>query len=166
MKKKRTNGLIALCILSGIYILLNVFTPAVGLVNGPMTDEDIREQKLQLLSSYNEETLELMGGMVSENVAMLEHTQEHHYTIHGVNLIIYILGAFAVILLFRQQKLGFHLYLMYCIFEIAATLYFFGQFRMILAATLFIGVVAVVFIILYWQQVKKMDATTTTNEVV
>lgn len=163
MENKRSNGLIALCILSGIYIIFNLFSQIVELASGPLTDEEIREQKLEIMSDQSDEVIEVMGAYIEEMVATLERTQQYHYQITGANTLIYLLGAIGVWMLFRRQKMGFHLYLSYNILEIAAALYFFGQFTISFYVTLFMAVISIVFIILYWQQVKNFS--TSTNEI-
>lgn len=157
MEKKRTNGLIVLCVLSWLYIGIEFTSVLIGLSTGPLTDEQIREEKLEILAGQTPETIEMMGGMIEEMVALLEVTQEHHYLINGLNAVAGIVGFFGVFMMFKLRKFGYHLYIVYCILEIGVSSYFFSQFSIGIAGAIFLTVFSGLFVLLYGLQLKYMD---------
>ena len=64
--KQRPTTLKVLLVLSLISLSFQLFVQVTNAFNGPMTAEELREEKLEMMSGLTEETAALMEGTVSE----------------------------------------------------------------------------------------------------
>ena len=156
MTEKRPGGFITLCILSWIYIGFKIIGQINALFSGRMTDDQIRDYKIELLKSQTEETLEIMGGMIDELVRILEVTRDNMYFIAWADLLFAITGGVAVYLMFQGRKIGFHLYIIYSLLALAVQTYFFSGFTVGLIGIVFTAVISIIFILIYRTYLKLM----------
>lgn len=158
MNEKRGGTLKVLAILSWVWIGLVTLLTLPGVFSGPMTPEELENAKVELLTMVTPESQAVLGpDFMAENLAILERTNELHYSILGLNISSYILGFYAVFLMYNLKKKGFYLYILYSIIPAISPLLFFeaGPIRsMTIGVWLFL---ATIFCILYGVQTKRMS---------
>lgn len=157
MNEKRGGTLKVLAILSWVWIGLGTLMTLPGIFSGPMTPEQLEDAKVEVLSMITPESKEILGpDFMNENIAIMERTNQFHYSIMGLNISNYILGFYAVFLMYNLKKKGFYLYVLYSIVPAISPLLFFeaGPIR---SATIGIWLfLAALFCILYGVQTKRM----------
>ena len=156
MKNERSKGLTALCVLSGLWIAVGLFTTLNSLMAGPMTDAQLRQEKLEMLEGQTEESLKMIGGLLDEMVQILEITRDNLYFITGINLLGLIIGGIGVYFMFQLKKKGFHFYIVYSLLAIVPSVFLFSSFSIGIAGIIFTTIISILFILLYNRQVKKM----------
>lgn len=157
MKNKRGKTLPVLCILSWIAIGLTFLSVSSEMMKGQLTQEELRQEQFELLSTADTDLGEFYMAFIEETVAMMEVTNEKFWTLMSINLCIVILGFFGVLLMFKLQKKGFYLYLAYCIIPMIVSLSFFGDFKITIYGLIFNVIFSGLFIILYGVQLKRME---------
>jgi hypothetical protein len=157
MNEKRGATIKVLAILSWVWIGLGTLMTLPGIFTGPMTPEQLEDAKVEILSMVTPESQKILGpDFMKENIAILERTNELHYSIMGLNISSYILGFYAVFLMYNLKKKGFYLYVVYSLIPVISPLLFFepGPIRsMTIGVWLFL---ASIFCILYGVQTKRM----------
>ena len=100
MNEKRGGTLKVLAILSWVWIGLGTLMTLPGIFSGPMTPEQLEDAKVEVLSMITPESKEILGpDFMNENIAIMESTNQFHYSIMGLNISNYILGFYAVFLM-------------------------------------------------------------------
>ncbi len=157
MEKARSNGLTALCILSWIWMAIALLSVFSEINTGRLTEADIRAQKIVILESQTPETLEAAPWVAEDSIEMLYISSENFTAMVVINLAAILLGLTGVLLMFQLRKLGYHLYIIYSILSVSYWVYYFHGLTF---GWIFIGfsaVFAILFVILYGTQVKKMS---------
>lgn len=158
INEKRGGTLKVLAILSWVWIGLAMLLALPGIFSGPMSPEELDEAKVEILSMITPESQKILGPeFAAENISILERTNELHYSILGLNISSYILGFYAVFLMYNLKKRGYYLYLIYSIVPVLSPLMFFepGPIR---STTVAIWIfIAAIFCILYGVQTKRMS---------
>ena len=154
--KQRPTTLKVLLVLSLISLSFQLFVQVTNAFNGPMTAEELREEKLEMMSGLTEETAALMEGTVSEMMQLVDIGNDNFYLISTVSLLSIVIGLAAIWLMFQMRKIGFHLYIIYSLIPIADTPYFFGGMQITTALIVLYFVVGGVFTLLYGLQLKHM----------
>ncbi len=157
MKEKRPGALLSICILSWVYIGFEIIIQFNALFSGPMSDDQIREAKIEILQSQTEETIALMGEMINEMISILEITRDHIYTISSLNLLTSLTGALAVFMMFQGKKRGFHLYIIYSLMAILTQTYFFSGFTIGVVGIVFAAFISTIFVFIYSRYLKWMS---------
>ena len=124
-EEKRPALLLVLSILSFISIGFSILATIIGLLGGPLTEDQIIEQRAEMTQSQTEMRQAGMTGMVSffdKLEGMLEETNDSFYLSKGVMIITDFLGLFGVIFMMRRRKLGFHMYIVYSLLAIGGML--------------------------------------------
>ncbi|MDG1333651.1 MAG: hypothetical protein P8P74_15045 [Crocinitomicaceae bacterium] len=122
---RRPALLLVLSILSFISIGLSIILNTAGLFGGPMSEEELIEQRVVTAQSKTEMRRVGMDGMISfydKLEGMLEETNDNFYLSKGVLFVTDILGLFGVIFMLRRRKLGFHMYIVYSLLAIGGVL--------------------------------------------
>jgi len=158
MKTRRGSTLKVLAILSWIWIGFMTLMTLPSVFSGPMSADEMEDAKVDILTSLTPEMIKILGqDFVKENIAFLEKSNEYHYSILGINLASYVLGFYAVFLMYNLKKTGYYLYVVYSLIPVVTPLLFFDG-GIIRAMSIAFGLVfAILFCILYGVQVKRMS---------
>lgn len=156
MEKKRPDLLTVLCFLSWAWIGFNLYSVASTLMNGKLSPEELREQELTILEGQTEESIEMTQGVIEEAMEMLHIAQDKFMLLNGIELISLLLGAVGVFFMFKQRKLGFHLYIVYTLGSVLYFTYFFGHLSMGVAFAITSALLGGLFVLLYGLQLKHM----------
>jgi hypothetical protein len=157
IKEKRGKTLPVLVVLSFVWIAFSLGSLVIGLADGPLSDEEIEQQKYEVLQAYDEDSPEFVTNMMDESLATLDIVQENFWLINGVSALSILIGFFAVYLMFKLKRVGYYLYIAYSIIPIIMTMSLFSQFKISMWGLAFSGLFSVVFLILYGVQLKRMS---------
>lgn len=114
--KPRPGFLTTLCILSFVWIGFTLLMGLISLAGGPTSEDEMMEMKVELAQSKNELRTQGMDGfadMMDQLQGMTEDVNQSFYLASSLNVLITLLGLFAVLRMFKGYKIGFHLYIIY-----------------------------------------------------
>jgi hypothetical protein len=129
VRPKRPAFLTVLCILTFVNAGLSVITSLLSLLHGPISEEEMTEQRVQFLKSADEmRTMDMpaFAEMMEQIQRMSESANAHFYANTLISLVILCLGIFGAVFMLRGKKLGFHLYIGYSLLAVLQ-LYFFAS---------------------------------------
>lgn len=153
---KRPTTLKVLLILSAISLAFQLIIQVMNTINGPLNEEQMREQKIEMMAGFTEESAELMQGTITEMLALADIGNENFYLISAISLMTIAIGLASLWLMFQMRRIGFHLYVIYSLIPIADTIYFFGGMQITTMLIVIFAIVGGVFSILYGMQLKHM----------
>ncbi|MGB1102684.1 MAG: hypothetical protein ACPG21_03570 [Crocinitomicaceae bacterium] len=153
---KRPTTLKVLLILSAISLAFQLIVQVMNTINGPLNEEQMREQKIEMMAGFTEESAELMQGTMTEMLALADIGNENFYLISAISLMTIAIGLASLWLMFQMRRIGFHLYVIYSLIPIADTIYFFGGMQITTMLIVLFAIVGGVFSILYGMQLKHM----------
>ena len=99
---------------------------------------------------------EFLTSLVDGTIGILEITIINFTQINLTNLLVLLIGSFSVLLMYRLKKIGFLLYLVYCISELYVYNYFYGELSATIISLFSTGLISLVFIIMYSVNLKRM----------
>lgn len=126
-QQPRPVGLKVLSVLSWVYIGISILSTGFGLLRGKANEEEMLQMKVEMTKSISQMKDMGMTGladMMNKIQQMTEITNEHAVAIGLTGLAILFLGFYGVLSMWKQKKLGFHLYIIYSILTIVQ-IYFF-----------------------------------------
>ena len=158
--QKRPVLLTVLAILSFISIGLAIIMNLFSLMGGPMSDSDIKKERIEIAKSKTEFRSQRMDGMVTffdklEN--MIVQTNDNFYLSKGIMMITDIIGLFGVILMMRRRKLGFHLYIVYSLIALGGMYLYLSPENIHISLPIVNATIAALFIFLYSRTLKWMQ---------
>ncbi len=157
MKTNRPTALIVFGILSWISLGIGLIGVVSNALTGPPTDEDIRQQEIEMLSQLTPEMVAEAGWVVTETIDFLKITQDKFGILTAVTFIQVVVGLIAVIMMFKLRKIGFHLYIVYSLITLGYWILFFGHNTLGFIMAVISGVVSAIFVLLYASQLKHMN---------
>lgn len=159
--KKRPTLLNVLLILSTIYIGFGFLGSTSALLSGPLSQDELEEQTSQLYGTITS----MVDGGADDQFAntvevMIDNSiylnNEVFYSSNILNLISYIIGAMAIFMMFKLNKIGFHIYVIYSLLPIAIT-YAINPIELILPMSIILLVIiGAIFSVLYGMNLKSM----------
>jgi len=159
MENKRPTALTVYIILSWIWITVLSYNVLMNYVAGPMTAEQIRENRIEMLKSLEkqpQQDREVGMTVVNEMELFFETYSANHAAAHFASFLHILVGLAATILMFRMRKVGFHLYILYSLIPITTASYFYGASTIGVGLMFCSGVIGLLFIILYGFQLKHL----------
>lgn len=157
LKEKRGKTLPVIAILTMVNVGWMAIQAVMSLAQGPQPQSAIDEIKAQMLESIDPEAQDMGTQIVLATIAVIEQSNENTYAIAGMSLLCAAIGFLGAFLMYRLKRNGFYLYIIYCFLAVAYPFAFLPN-NMITVWTAIIGVVfSVLFIILYANQLKRME---------
>lgn len=126
-REPRPGFLTVLCVLSFISTGMGLVSGFVTTLMGPSSDEQMLEAKVEMtktISDVKELGVSWLVDLLEKIQAMSEQINENFYLASIMSLLVVIFGFYAVLKMYRGFKLGFHLYIGYCLLSIVS-LYFY-----------------------------------------
>lgn len=157
LKERRGKGIPVLAVLSWIYIGLSAAGVLMNIATGPMDEEQLTQQKAEILSAYTDEMLEQAGGIVEDMIQIIDISNANFYAILLTNIVLVTMGFMSVLWMYKLKKKGFYLYLAYSILPLLQLFVFYSGTFATTAGTIFHMIFGGLFCILYGMQVKRMD---------
>lgn len=115
---KRPGFLTTLAILTLITVGLGLLSGLFNLASGPNSAEQMKEMRVELTTSLDElrnAGMDSLADVMEQIQSMTEDINNHFYLASVLNILILGIGLFAVIKMLRGYRLGFHLYIVYCL---------------------------------------------------
>ncbi len=159
-KEQRPTMVLVLAILSFIYIGYSLLGNISAIFNGPMSDEELHREKVQITKGINElqevEGVGVFKTFVRGSIEVLEKMQSNHNLMIYTGIFIVLVGFGGVFLMLKGKKIGFHTYIIYSILSSI-------QIYLILNPSLFSNSIVVfnlfisgIFVLLYGLNLKWM----------
>jgi hypothetical protein len=155
----RPRFLTVLCVLSFISTGLGLISALFSFVEGPQSDEKLLDAKVTLAKSTSE--LKDLGmdsfvDIMEKIQRMTEQINDNFYLASIVTLIALFIGFFGVLKMWQGLKIGFHLYIGYCLLTIAG-LYIYVSIENIPTVLVVWNLIgSAIFILLYSRNLKWM----------
>lgn len=151
--------MIVLLALSGFSILQTLYQTGLPIFTGPQSMEQLEQVEIELakatveLESLNSgsELFSSVKNMMDNALKQQRYIHEHiFWRYHLIFFFSAVLGALSLYFMYHLKKIGFHLYIIYCLIGIAATIFLFPEeMRMswvinstIASSVLFVGLYA------------------------
>ena len=155
---KRPVFLTVLCVLSFIGTGGMLLSALTGFISGPLSNEEL-EKSFSTLNSFSS-----MFGSTEELQLVLEKTMEKQRVINEkfylnslINTAVYSLGLLGAIFMWKQRKLGFHLYVIYSLLAMSAV-YIIVPISLVLQAEIIqSAIITAVWIGLYAINIKHLN---------
>lgn len=119
---QRPQGLLVLCILTFISTGLGLISNCIRLLSGPVSVEKMEEENiktLKMIETFQETGMNYLADLFDKLSKMTISLNEHFYANTMVSTVHVILGATAAFFLLNGRKLGFHLYIVYCLMSVS-----------------------------------------------
>jgi TM2 domain-containing membrane protein YozV len=158
-KMERPTFLKVLSILSFISIGLSLLSGVYSLITGPLSDEQMLEQKVELLKSTDELRSAGMDGFVKllEQIQrMSESINQHFYAVSLVSILVLGIGLFGVLKMWMGKRIGFHLYIIYSLLTVGQLYLFVASADVPSVVVIWNLVIAALFIFMYSRNLKWM----------
>ncbi len=160
-KPKRPKFLLVLSILSFVYIGLSWISTLASFIAGPLNDNQLNIQRIEMAKAL--EPLKNSGdSSIVETfdtfIRMTEGINDNFYAFNIVFLGVLALGFVSVLFMFQGKRLGFHLYIGYCLFNILRYYVFLPAADVISFLVVWELFFAALFGILYSRNLHWMDS--------
>ena len=152
MKERRGHFLMTLCILSWVWIGIQLISTLFTYLRG----SGQLEQSLSLIEDATSESQTdnpFMTSILEGSLDTIRKTIEHFDAINIGNMIALLVGGLGVYMMFNLKKIGFGLYVIYCAGIAGVAIYFLGGYTFI-----FDAFISLAFIIMYGVNLKRMNA--------
>ncbi len=121
--QKRPAFLTTLCVLSFVSIGFSLLSGLISIVSGPTSEEQMLDQRVEMMGAISD--LKITGmdwavDMMEKSMLMAEDFNNNFYLATILNLIIVLTGLFGVLRMLSGYKMGFHIYIVYCILSVGA----------------------------------------------
>ncbi|NVK65216.1 MAG: hypothetical protein HWE22_11555 [Flavobacteriales bacterium] len=151
-QKTRPALLLVLAILSFISIGVGILSNTFGLISGPLSEEDIKVQRVEMAKQKSQLRGQGMSGMVSfveKLEGMIEETNNNFYLSKGILFLTDFIGLFGVIFMLRRRKLGFHMYIVYSLLALGGMYLYVSPENIHMSLPIFNLIISGLFIFLY-----------------
>ena len=158
--QKRPRMLLVLSILSFIAIGFGIFAILFSLVIGPMDEEQLMAQRVEIAkqkTEFRNVGMSEYTDILDKSLAISEETNEHFYLANSILFLTYGIGLFGVILMLRRRKLGFHLYIIYSLLSLSGLYIYVSAENVPMLATIVNLIITGLFIFLYSRTIKWMS---------
>jgi hypothetical protein len=153
----RPSFLTVLCVLSFIFIGFSLAFGLMGLSQGPLSAEQMVEQKVELTKSVDEMRsldLESFAVMMEKIQRMSESINASFYASSILSLLVIGLGLYGVIQMWKGKKFGFHLYIGYSLLSIIQIYFFVAPIDIPSFVVTWNLIVSALFVFMYARNLK------------
>jgi hypothetical protein len=120
--EQRPSFLNVLCILSFVSIGLSFLLNVLNFIGGPADEELLNQQKVEIVkiledspSNADASSNSFIWGEITSYLKMIETVNENFYAFNAFYIGLLVFGFYAVLNMFHGKRLGFHLYIIYCL---------------------------------------------------
>ena len=159
IKPKRPVFLLILCILSYCWLLLGISGTIMNYASGPSSEKAIQKEKASLdaeMAELEKQGASDWGPTIEKFKTMVVTLNRKFYYVQAMNLLVFLLGAFAVTYMLIGRKLGFHLYIIYSLLSVCTYYFFMPPSSVPTIIIMFSSCVAALFILMYSRNLKWM----------
>ncbi len=165
-KPKRSRFLTVLLVLTSISLVSVFIGDVLPLFSGPKSDETLDQEQVELAKTKmlmleyvdDEESKQAVHDSFefAERRTRFIHTKAF-LIYHLVHLITFGLGVAGVYLMFQLNKIGFHLYIIYCLLKVGSVYIVFPSELIIGSSVITELLLSGVFVFLYSRNLKDFD---------
>lgn len=120
-KERRPRFLAVLCYLSFFTIIMNVYTSIDGFVTGPPSEDEL-ENEIALLdesiSDIRAQGMDGLGDILETFKNFTRDVNENYTSAMVVTLVVCLVGFAGVLMMWKGNKKGFHIYIIYSLLAI------------------------------------------------
>ena len=159
-KEPRPSFLTTLCVLSYIFIGISLLVGLNGLFQGPLSQEEMLQQKVEMTKTVDEmKSMEMddFSRMMEQLQRMYVAINEHFYTYSMISLVVMGLGLYGVITMWKGRKTGFHFYIIYCILSIVQLYFVVSPADIPSMVVVWNLIISTIFVLLYARNLKWME---------
>ncbi|TNF48718.1 MAG: hypothetical protein EP305_04645 [Bacteroidetes bacterium] len=158
-RPERPSFLKVLCILSWIYTGLSFIVTLGAFFQGPLNEEEMTYQKVELAKSTSEMRdmgMNSLADTFDQVQRMSETTNDHFYISSIITLLVIIIGILGVYFMWAGRKMGFHMYIVYNLLTIGQLYIFISPSDIPTFAVVWNLLFSAVFIFMYSRNLKWM----------
>ena len=158
--QKRPVLLLVLAILSFISIGFAILGNLISVTGGPMDENELIEQSVEMAKSKTQMREVGMNGFVTffdKLEGMIVETNENFYFSKVIMFITDFIGLFGVILMMRRRKLGFHLYIVYSLLALGGMYLYVSPENIHISLPIVIVIFSGLFVYLYSRTLKWLQ---------
>ncbi|MBU2018108.1 MAG: hypothetical protein KJ941_00560 [Bacteroidetes bacterium] len=159
--QERPKGLLVLAILSWVNIGFSLITGLIKWLSGPLSSTQMKESKVEMLTLMNEmkdNGMDSFHDFFSKVLHLTEVFNQQHYYVYGLTVLFLIVGLLGVYFMFIGKKLGFHLYIIYCILTTLHVYFFLAPSEVPTLMTIWSIILSGLFIFLYSRHLSWLKA--------
>lgn len=159
-KEPRPSFLTVLCILSFIFIGFSLVFGIIGVLNGPLSSDQITEQKVELTKSADEMRsldMESFAVMMEQIQRMSESLNANFYASSILSVVVIVLGFMGVLQMWKGKKLGFHLYIGYSLLSIMQIYFFVSPADIPSFVVIWNLIISAIFVFMYSRNLKWLS---------
>ncbi len=159
-KEPRPSFLTTLCVLSFISVGLTILSSFFGLLGGPMSEDELLKQKIDLTKSADELRsldVESMAVMIEKLQRMTESINQHFYASTVMNILVACVGLFGVLSMWSGKKMGFQVYMAYSLLTVIQVYFFVAPADIPLFLVVWNVLISALFVFLYSRNVKWLE---------
>lgn len=159
-REPRPSFLTVLCVLSFIFIGFSLLFGLIGISQGPQSEEQMIDQKIELAKAADEmRTLDMesFAVMMEKISRMSVSINANFYSSSILSLIIMGLGLFGVIKMWKGFKLGFHLYIGYSLLTIVQVYFFVSPTDIPTFVVVWNLLISALFVLMYSRNLKWLS---------
>ena len=148
----RPKGLLVLAILSWIHIGFSLLFGLIKWLSGPLSADQMKSSKVEILTMMNEvkpQGNESFYDFFNKTMHLSEVFNQNHNVVYGLTVLFLIVGLVGVIFMYQGKKLGFHLYIIYCLLTIIHVYFFLRPAEVPSLMTIWNVILSSLFIFLY-----------------
>ncbi len=158
--QKRPGLLLVLAILSFISIGFSILASLFSIPGGPMNENELIEQRVQMAQSKTQMREVGMNGFViffDKLEGMIEETNDNFYLSKIIMLVTDFIGLFGVIFMLRRRKLGFHMYIVYSLLALGGMYFYVSPQNIHISLPIVNLIFAGLFVFLYSKTLRWMQ---------
>ena len=159
VEKRRPVFLTVLCMLSFISLGFGILSGAASLAMGPSSEEQMLDARVEMADAINQvesSGLTTLSGVLEKLQRMTEEINDNFYLAGTINFIILLGGLYGVIKMFKGFKVGFHIYIVYCLLSISAVYLYVSPSNIPSGVIIINALFSGLFILLYSRNLKWM----------
>jgi hypothetical protein len=122
--QKRPVLLTVLCVLSFIVVGFGLLSVLFSLIGGEPTNEQITEAyniSMDFSNEMRDKQIIWLADMMEQSADIVVYQQHRFWVVLLVNFLTFGTGFMGVLYMLKGKKLGFHLYIIYCLLSVGGT---------------------------------------------
>ena len=156
LSKQRGRGFNVILILSLIMLGFRFLGVSISLISGQLTQEELKEQQVQVLEFYSEETIEMLGDSLKDTFDMMSMENDNFMALNTTTLITVFLGFLSLFWMSQLRKQGFYLYVFYTLLPLIPIFIYYEGYEQFGFSIMMHITFGGLFCVLYGRQLKKM----------
>ncbi|MNK24843.1 hypothetical protein D3C87_431580 [compost metagenome] len=159
-KQKRPVLLTVLCILSFIVVGFGLLGVLFSLIGGAPTEDQIMQAynlSINMANDMRDKQFIMMAEILEQSADLVVYQQHRFWLVLLVNFVTYATGFMGVLYMLKGKRLGFHLYIIYCLVGIGG-MFLIAPANLISVPSIIMSLVfSGLFVFLYSRNLKWMN---------